>query len=219
MRAGNDRGRAISQTYGPSFAAGADLSIFTARLTDLPDNVEEDINRAQIDYVKKFTGLAVPFEIKAGGDWRNQARDQEFKQPTWAYVGPDGVAGTNPATGINDDNLNRFRATVGRGPFNGFYPPFNRVSLAALDEACNQIRNGSGFPLRPTRSRTSTRMSCRSISWAGPKSKSSTSPAACAARKRNFGHGPEQRSAQPRRAAGATGGELCRVFSQRAFPV
>jgi iron complex outermembrane recepter protein len=123
----------IRQTYGPSLVAGADLSIFTARLTDLPDNVDEDINRAQIEYEKKFSNLRIPVEFKAGGNWRNQKRDQTFRQPTWAFLGADGVAGTNPATGVNDDNLNQFRTDPGIGPFNGYYAPFNRVSLANLD--------------------------------------------------------------------------------------
>lgn len=58
--------------------------------------------------VKKSFEGKYPFYVKAGARRRVQERHNEDTSWTGAYVGPDGVQGVNPATGVNDDNLGQF---------------------------------------------------------------------------------------------------------------
>ncbi|MBI4625818.1 MAG: TonB-dependent receptor [Verrucomicrobia bacterium] len=58
--------------------------------------------------VKKLFTTPVPSYIKAGFRWRDQQRDVAVNTIRMFYVGPDGVMGVNPATGLNDDNLAQF---------------------------------------------------------------------------------------------------------------
>jgi TonB-dependent receptor len=58
--------------------------------------------------VRKEFATPVPTYIKIGARQRNQTRRLEASPWSGAYVGPDGVMGTNPATGRNDDNLAQF---------------------------------------------------------------------------------------------------------------
>jgi TonB-dependent receptor len=58
--------------------------------------------------VKKDFTTVVPAWLKAGFRIRDQHRDLSSNPWTGSYVGPDGVMGINPATGVNDDNLAQF---------------------------------------------------------------------------------------------------------------
>ncbi|MSU72210.1 MAG: TonB-dependent receptor [Opitutus sp.] len=57
---------------------------------------------------KKDFATVVPTWLKAGFRVRDQHRDLSSNPYTGVYVGPDGVAGVNPATGVSDDNLAQF---------------------------------------------------------------------------------------------------------------
>ena len=57
--------------------------------------------------VKRGLNTALPIHLKAGFRYRGQEKRQKRRQPSWIYVGPDGIAG--PVNGRSDDNLNRFQ--------------------------------------------------------------------------------------------------------------
>ena len=111
------------QTYGPNLAAGADFTAFTATRT-LSANANHDaITTLRADYEKKFVRAATTFKFKSGVNWQREYRTQAPYSPTWNYVGADGVAGRNAATGLNDDNLAQFVAPgPGYGVMNNQYP-------------------------------------------------------------------------------------------------
>ena len=54
-----------------------------------------------------------PTSLKTGVRWRQQESEETGGNRRWNYAGPDGVIGTNPATGRNDDDLSAFRDTSG----------------------------------------------------------------------------------------------------------
>ena len=75
-------------------------------LTD--DYTFEDITNTRADLQHKFGRLALPVTVKTGADYRRQYRWYTVFAPNWNLVGADGVAGLNPATGRNDDNIGSF---------------------------------------------------------------------------------------------------------------
>lgn len=82
----------------------------------------DQVTASQVNLTRKFdhTWLA---NVKTGLRFRSQEKRQDLFEPRWRYFGPDGVRGLNPNTGINDDNLNRFRDTGRRvRPVFGRYP-------------------------------------------------------------------------------------------------
>lgn len=96
--------------------------IFTS--LDTNDDVKNDrIWGTQVNFRKNFD-LPAPTYAKVGLRARGQDVNQRLGRGFFSYRGPDGVAGRNPATRINDDNLERF---VDRGydyrPYDEFYPP------------------------------------------------------------------------------------------------
>jgi len=95
---------------------------FTDSLNRKDFHAEDEISQAQFN-VKRDFATALPASLKAGFRYRTQEKAQDRAQDVWTYVGPDGVAGRNNATGVNDDNLNRFRDDGHRHlPINGKYP-------------------------------------------------------------------------------------------------
>jgi TonB-dependent receptor len=72
---------------------------------------------------KKTFATRWPIELKAGGVLRGQDRDYNNTPSNYAYLGADGVAGRNAATGVNDDQFGRFLETeYRRDPTTGGYP-------------------------------------------------------------------------------------------------
>jgi iron complex outermembrane recepter protein len=59
-------------------------------------------------HVRRDLSLRLPTYVKAGLRYRRQTRDMSQNRENRKYIGPDGVVGRNPATGINDDNLAQF---------------------------------------------------------------------------------------------------------------
>jgi iron complex outermembrane recepter protein len=78
---------------------------------------------ASLNVKKDFT-TPVPTYIKVGARQRKQTRKLETSPWNGAYVGPDGVMGVNPATGLNDDNLAQFGTASPRemASHEGYYP-------------------------------------------------------------------------------------------------
>ena len=72
---------------------------------------------------KKTFATRWPIELKVGGVVRGQDRDYNNTPANYAYVGADGIAGRNAATGVNDDLFARFADTeYRRDPTVGGYP-------------------------------------------------------------------------------------------------
>lgn len=147
----------IRQTYGPSIDAGGSLDSYTANRTVNNDRYgEEEVADVKLDYKRDWRGLRVPLHFKVGANWREQYHSIRFYQPNWNYVGPDGVAGLNPATGRNDDNLAQFRDPApGYGIFNNYYPGRDKFNYAAFMETFRQNPGsfrpvGTSVSARPT---------------------------------------------------------------------
>jgi TonB-dependent receptor len=118
------------QISGPDFH-DIDNRIFTSLNTQ--DDVKTDrIWGAQVNLRKDFE-LPAPTYAKIGLRARGQDVTQRFGRGFFTYLGPDGVAGRNPATGINDDNLERFvDHEYDYRPYDEFYPPAPFFYLPAL---------------------------------------------------------------------------------------
>jgi len=95
----------LVQTAGPDITNPA--SYHTAR-RDLRVAQGKDAFQGVALNGKLAFDTVVPAWIKAGLRLRKQDRDLFADQFRWTYVGPDGVAGVNPATGINDANMAQF---------------------------------------------------------------------------------------------------------------
>lgn len=105
---------------------GADPANYDNAYTDSLNrkdfHAEDEISQVQLN-VRRGFATTLPTALKAGFRYRFQEKIQDRAQDVWTYVGPDGVAGRNNATGLNDDNLNRFRDDGHRHlPINGKYP-------------------------------------------------------------------------------------------------
>jgi len=97
---------------------------FTDSLNRKDFHADDQISSAQLN-VKRSFATSWPTYLKGGVRYRFQEKKQDRAQDVFTYVGADGVAGRVAATGINDDNLNRFRDDGHRyQPINGFYSDF-----------------------------------------------------------------------------------------------
>ena len=103
----------ITQTAGPD--TGNISSYDTNLYNVLIRSGWDDMKGASVDVKKSFT-TPVPSYIKAGYRVREQLRNVAVESFRANYVGPDGVMGRNPATGINDDNLGQFTDTSYKYP-------------------------------------------------------------------------------------------------------
>jgi len=121
------------QTYGPSVAAGADVSRYTGVYSTGRGRTEEEVSNAQLDYTKNFAGNREA-QLKAGLNWRQQHRYLYTTSKSWRVVGADRVAMRNPATGANDD-LQPFSDGTGYGLFNHEYTPRNKYDILAVERA------------------------------------------------------------------------------------
>jgi len=135
-----DRYRPVyRQTYGPNIGVGTDFSQFTANRTLSANDNEDEVTTLKADYDKKFGLGAASLLLKGGASWQRQDRQEAPYTPTWNYVGPDGVAGRNPATGVNDDNLAQWvRRAPGYGIMNNQYPRRDALDFPAFMEYFNR---------------------------------------------------------------------------------
>jgi iron complex outermembrane receptor protein len=98
----------LTQTAGPDVRQ---LSSYTENIYNSTiRNGKDQYTGAAFNLTKRFD-TAVPTWIKTGARLREQKRNLTDNSIRANYVGPDGVMGLNPATGLNDDNLAQF----GRG--------------------------------------------------------------------------------------------------------
>ena len=103
---------------------------------DTNDDVKTDeIWGAQVN-LKKDLAFPAPTYVKVGGRARGQEVVQRFGRGNFTYVGRDRVAGRNPATGVNDDDLRRFvDQGYGYRSYDGFYPSAPWMHLPTLEAA------------------------------------------------------------------------------------
>lgn len=125
----------LRQLYGPSIFADTDFSNYTAETFRGPDHTEEEIAAAQIDVERTFD-TRLPFTLKMGAMWTEQHRfTWTGWRPKWTFVGADGVAGRNPVTGVNDDNLASYREPgLGYGWFRGYYPQLRHIEYYRVED-------------------------------------------------------------------------------------
>ncbi len=95
----------ITQTAGPDMTNIANYAENT--FLHVEAGGRDGLQGGAFNVKKKFDTLA-PTWIKAGVRERQQTRVLWNYGKNATYVGPDGVMGVNPATGINDDNLTQF---------------------------------------------------------------------------------------------------------------
>ncbi|MEY4941484.1 MAG: hypothetical protein RIQ93_3219, partial [Verrucomicrobiota bacterium] len=117
----------ITQTSGPDFTQIANYNTGTTNTYSI--NLRKtawDRYRGLSVNLKKDFETVVPSYLKAGYRFRGQIRDGVNTAYRGNYVGPDGVMATNPATGINDDNLAQFVL------------PLNDPSLSSSDHFARQ---------------------------------------------------------------------------------
>lgn len=125
-KSGSEEFPVFTQTSGPSIYdprsyAGASVSQTSAvsvnRASSAELNVKRDLDVAGRGIVLSFGGLIT-----------TQSSIQDSGSRTSTYVGPDGVAGVNPVTRLNDDDLTRFASVLdfmprlGLGPVPAFDP-------------------------------------------------------------------------------------------------
>ena len=112
----------IAQTAGPDLTQLSNLQ--HGSYTHSPRVGWDQYLGASLNVTKKFK-IPVPVSLKAGLRSREQDRKRENKTWSTVYLGPDRVAGLNPATGVNDDNLAQFgQLTPLRGGKLEKYPNF-----------------------------------------------------------------------------------------------
>lgn len=95
----------LRQTAGPDLTK---LESYTENAYNIDRRVGWDRYLGSSLNVKNKFATIAPTYLKAGVRWRNQARQLGSTNYRGVYVGPDGMMGVNPATGINDDNLAQF---------------------------------------------------------------------------------------------------------------
>ncbi len=95
----------FTQTAGPSILEMRNYG--NSQLTRLNGNREGRVYVGNLD-LKYDLGLNQRIWFKAGTRWRRQESGDTTGSRRYTYVGADSVAGTNPASGINDDDLTPF---------------------------------------------------------------------------------------------------------------
>jgi TonB-dependent receptor len=108
-------------------------------LTDRTDQVLSSLAFQEFEDTDRIRGLHVNWRqglpgaaraaFKTGLRWRGQERERLQERPLYTYLGPDGIAGRNAATGLNDDSIALFHDPGYRyGAAQGRYAP-----IPALD--------------------------------------------------------------------------------------
>jgi len=129
----------ITQISGPDYRNRADHRLTTLNFQNFDDT---DIIRGAHFNWKQTISTTPAISLKTGVRWRGQERDRRQVRPAYAYVGADGVAGRNAATGINDDNVGQFADPNYRyGAAHGRYEP---VPSLDYDLLRRQVRNQPG---------------------------------------------------------------------------
>ncbi len=117
------------QLYGPTIWAGSDFSRYTMTWQYQPSQAEEDYSTAQLDATRQLRRGELDLKVKSGVKFRRQTRSFVTNNPRWNYVGPDGVAGRNATTGLNDDNIAQFFVGPAYALFNGRYAAVDKPSV------------------------------------------------------------------------------------------
>jgi TonB-dependent receptor len=95
----------VEQISGPDILDLNNQRISTLNFQDFDDT--DTIKGAHVNWRRRFV-TAAPTSLKMGLRYRGQEREREQLRSYYVHVGADGVAGLNPATRVNDDNVARF---------------------------------------------------------------------------------------------------------------
>ncbi|MSU48288.1 MAG: TonB-dependent receptor [Opitutus sp.] len=131
----------FTQTYGPSIAYGSNFDLYTATYSVRPEKTEETVTGLKLDYVKDLFSPALPLQFKTGVNWREQYRWGGLRgaASNYRFVGADRVAGVNPATRLNDDNLRQFVRAAPNTPVEVMghnpWPALDGIDIAAVNRA------------------------------------------------------------------------------------
>lgn len=153
----------LRQTYGPTVFFGTNMNDWaTDQVYEQPDRADEYVTALNTNFERAFNALRLPLTLKAGASFRRQHQYKDNRwRPIWDYVGADGVAGTNPATGRNDDNLGQFVvAQPGYAIFNNHFPRPNVISW----DAVRAYRRANESLFRPRTTSVSVHLPARSAS-------------------------------------------------------
>ena len=132
-KSGSEEFPVFTQTSGPSIYdprnyTGASVSQTSAVSVNRASSAEFNLKREV-----EVAGQRIL--LSTGGLATSQSSVQDSGSRTSTYVGPDGVAGLNPATRLNDDDLTRFASfpplmpRLGLGPVPAFDPGKYSYSL------------------------------------------------------------------------------------------
>lgn len=124
----------ITQTFGSTVFHGRSYNDWvTDQVYEQSDRSEEAMSVISGNFDRRFHLGTVALTFKWGAQFRRQEQERYRYRPIWDYRGPDGVAGLNPATGQNDDNLAQFRvAEPGYSLFNNHFGRWDFLSWSAV---------------------------------------------------------------------------------------
>lgn len=125
----------ITQTFGPSIAFGqVNYANWIAERFSTADYTHEKVISFRGDYERTLRLGDQAVTLKSGVNYRHQFRWNRRYTPSWTLVGADGVAGPNPATGVSDDDVGRFKLPVpSYGLFNNHYPGWDWLDVYAME--------------------------------------------------------------------------------------
>ena len=118
----------ITQTYGKTIHAGADMADYETSVLSTPRNVRDNAATAQVDFKRAYSHWKTPAVFSAGikARWQNYKSDLGANTLRWYYAGTDGVRNTG------DEHLERFFDGGGYRIFNGVGPAFDRMNIQAF---------------------------------------------------------------------------------------
>ena len=120
----------ITQTAGRALTDRTDQVLTSLAFQDFDDR--DAIRGLHLNW-REGLPAAWRANVKAGLRWRGQERERRQQRPTYGFVGADGVAGRNPATGLNDDSIAQFNDPGYRyGSARGRYAPIPSLSPGLL---------------------------------------------------------------------------------------
>lgn len=120
----------FTQTSGPNVWDRANHRLTSLAFQDFEDS--DVIRGAHLNWKQRLP-TSIPANLKAGLRWRGEDRDRRQQRPTYTFLGPDGVAGVNPATRLDDDSVVAFADPAYRyGAAHGRYVPVPSLDYGLL---------------------------------------------------------------------------------------
>lgn len=109
-------------------------SMYIGGAVSRPSDLHESIGAVRL-WAKRDLGFRHPLSLRLGLDYTEQFRNlQRYDANLWTFVGADGVAGLNPATGRSDDTADQIAAVNVLPERDTYYgsPAVSRLSFRRL---------------------------------------------------------------------------------------